>query len=238
MGIFEKLAGAGLGWAFGGPIGALLGFAIGSSLSFGNSRNVNNETNARNSFITALLVLFAAVMKADNKVLKSELSFVKDFLLKNFGEDITFDSLKILKDLLNKDIPLEEVCEQIARNTKYQDRTQLLHILFSLSKADNNIVESEINVIRRIAQLLGISLSDYNSIKAMFVEDFDKSYQILGISKNATDDEVKKAYRKMAVQNHPDKFEHLGEEIKNQAEVKFRAINEAYETIKKQRNLK
>lgn len=238
MGNFGRWAGAGLGWVFGGPIGALFGFAIGSALSFSSSGTVNNATDARNNFITSLLVLFAAVMKADNKVLKSELAFVKQFLLNNFGEDVTIDSLKILKDLLNKDIPLEEVCKQIALNTKYQDRVQLLHILFAISKADGYIDDSEIHIINRIAQLMGINVSDFNSVKAMFVENTDKSYQILGITKDATNDEIKKAYRKMAVLNHPDKFEHLGDEIKNQAELKFRAINEAYEMIKKQRNFK
>ena len=79
---------------------------------------------------------------------------------------------------------------------------------------------------------------DFKSIKAMFVGNTDKSYIILEIQPNATDSEVKKAYRKMAAKYHPDKVSHLGKDLSQMAENKFKAVNDAYQSIKKERGLK
>jgi len=93
MGKYGKWIGAGLGWAFGGPIGALIGLAVGANfdgigtMTAERPRTTTHRANTgRNDFITGLLVLMAAVMKADGKVMKSELEYVKKFLVQNFGQ--------------------------------------------------------------------------------------------------------------------------------------------------------
>ena len=116
-------------------------------------------------------------------------------------------------------------------------RIQLVHILFGLSKADNNIHNNEIKIISDIATLIGLGQSDFNSVKAMFVEDTSSSYKILGLNQQATDSEIKSAYRNLATKFHPDKVSHLGEEFTKIAEEKFKSINDAYQKIKKERNL-
>ena len=80
-----------------------------------------------------------------------------------------------------------------------------------------------------------INQNDYTSIKAMFVKDVESDYKILEISPESTDEDVKKAFRKMAVKYHPDKVGHLGSEVKSMAEEKFKMVNEAYNNIKKSR---
>ena len=85
--------------------------------------------------------------------------------------------------------------------------------------------------------MLGINRTSFNSIKSMYYDDLESAYQILGITSTATPEEIKKAYRKMALENHPDKVGHLGEDIRKAAEEKFTQINVAYEKIKKQRNI-
>jgi DnaJ like chaperone protein len=143
----------------------------------------------------------------------------------------------MLKDLLNQNIPVADVCSQISRNMDYSSRLQLLQLLYSVSMADGSVHPSEILVIDSIAENIGISRPDQLSIKNMFVPETDSSYRILEIERTATNDDVKKAYRRMAMKYHPDKVNHLGEEFKKTADEKFRKVNEAYEKIKKERNM-
>jgi DnaJ like chaperone protein len=245
MAKFGKWVGSGLGWAVGGPIGALLGFAIGSMFDKTGDESVGNVSGARrryqstpNDFGASLLVLVAAVMKADGKILKSELEYVRRFFNKQFGSEKTKNHMLMLRELLRKDIPLQEVCIQIKTYTMYPARLQLMHLLFGIAAVDNHVDDSEIRVIQQIASYLGIRQADYASIKAMFFKEVDGDYKILEIAKSATDDEVKKAYRKMAVKYHPDKVSHMGEEYKDSAKQKFQKMKDAYDNIKKQRGMK
>ena len=119
----------------------------------------------------------------------------------------------------------------------HPSRLQMIHILFELSKADGEVHVSEVEIIDKISSYLGISNIDFESIHAMFFKDTKSAYKILEISSEATDNEVKKAFRKMATKFHPDKVHHLGEEFQKMAEEKFKAVNEAYEEIKKSRQI-
>ena len=196
----------GLGWAFFGPIGALFGFAIGSILDVDAVVSVKkNYKTTRGDFTLSLIVLIAAVMKADGKVLKVELDYVKQFLITNLGQDAAKDALKMLKDLLNQDIPVYDVIQQIRQYLDYSSRLQLLHFLYGIAKADGQVHESEIKLIWEIGLGMGLSSQDVNSVVAMFTNNLESAYKILEINSDSTDDEVKKAYRKQAQLHHPDR---------------------------------
>ncbi len=239
MGLFGSLAGASLGWFTLGPVGAIIGLIVGHVAEESSSRSSqqNINTTARDGFIASLLVLMAAVMKADGKVVRSELSFVKAYLVRTFGEQKASEALLMLREILNKEIPVRDVCTQIKANVDYSSRLELLHLLFEVAKSDGSIPQAELNVLQEIAKYLGLSATDYTSILNMYIESTESAYKILEISAEATDDEVKKAYRKMAIKYHPDKVSHLGEEFQKTAGEKFRKVNEAYEKIKKSRGL-
>ena len=238
MGKYAKWVGGGLGWVFGGPIGALLGFAAGSFFdSKSTDKSFTNVHTTQGDFIISLLVLVAAVMKADGKVLRSELDYVKQYFSKSFRADQYKSIIQLLGDLLKQDIPVHEVSTQIKQNMDYASRLQFMHFLLGIAKADGNIDERELSLIDTIAHYLGIHHSDYESIKSMFIVNQDSNYKILGISPSATDDVVKKAYRKMAVEYHPDKVSYLGEDVRRKAEEKFQKLNNAYQAIKKERNI-
>jgi DnaJ like chaperone protein len=154
MGRFGKWIGGGLGFAIGGPIGGLLGFFIGSFVD-GASEMSQQQTGQRTVYRTtpgdfgvSLIVLIAAVMKADGKVLKSELDYVKRFFLSQFGPGTTHEALQMLRDMLKHDIPLRDVCSQIRTNMDYASRLQLIHILYNISAADSHFEPSEIKVIK------------------------------------------------------------------------------------------
>jgi len=258
MAKFGKWIGGGLGWVLGGPIGGLLGFLFGSMFDGmqtsqyewrppigdrtgehpydGSGRQSTTRTQP-GDFTVSLMVLAAAVMKADNRVLKSELEFVKNFLRSQFPDEVARQSLLILREMLEKDFDLAAVSQQVGRYMDYSSKLQLLHFLFGISQADGFTHDLEIEVIRTIANFMGIRTNDFESIKAMFVKDNFNNYKILEITPEATDDEVKKAYRKMAVKYHPDKVEHLGQDIKEAAKKKFQDLSAAYEAIKKERGM-
>ncbi len=242
MGNFGKWIGGGLGWAVGGPIGALMGFVIGSVVD-GAGTTIKRTGPAgpvrttSGGYLMSLLVLIAATMKVDGKVMRSELDYVKGFLITNFGEDAAAEASVMLRDLLKQNIPVADVCRQIQANMNYSARLQLLHFLYGIAQADTSVNKEEQKLIGFMAQQMGISNNDQESIKAMFVRDSGFAYTILEIDQNATDEEVKKAYRRMAMKYHPDKVAPLGEEVQKSAQEKFRMVNEAYETIKKERNM-
>ncbi|HLN21704.1 MAG TPA: TerB family tellurite resistance protein [Bacteroidales bacterium] len=239
--MFGKWLGGGLGFVLGGPIGGLLGFLAGTALDetadqYTGSSN-SAEVTARGDFGMSLLVLIAAVMKADGKVVKSELDYVKKFFLAQFGQESSKQALLVLKDLLKKDIMVRDICIQIKQNMDYSSRLQLIHLLFNLSQADSNINNAELELLGKISGAMGITQNDYASIKNMFVPETDSYYKILEVEKTVSDEELKKAFRKMAMKYHPDKVTHLGDEFKKTAEEKFRMVNEAYDRIKKERNI-
>ena len=240
MGKFGKWVAGGLGWAFFGPLGGLIGFAMGSL--FDSADELPNALEGRQTtpgdFAFSLLVLIAAVMKADGKVMRSELDYVKSQLIRIFGIDSANEALQMLKKVIDREIPLEDITRQISSRLDYSSRLQMLHLLYGISGADGKYSQNEIDTIERIAYGLGISSADSESIRAMFVPRTDACYKILEIEPSANDEEVKKAYRKMAVKYHPDKVSHLGEDFRKTANEKFQKVNEAYDKIKKERGLK
>jgi DnaJ like chaperone protein len=236
MAKFGKWIGGGLGWAFFGPIGGLVGFALGSVIDQAEirTRTVPGPTT-RGDFAMSMLVLVATVMKADSRVLKSELDYVKAYFVRNFGQASAQEAMFYLRDLLKQQIPVRDVTRQIKQQLDYSSRLQLLHFLYGISLADGQTHPQEINLIDQIAADLGISQQDSMSIKSMFIEDMDSSYKILEVDRNASVEEIKRAYRKMANKYHPDKVNYLGEEFRKVAHEKFQKVNEAYEKIKKER---
>ena len=247
MTIGRKLLWGSFGWALGGPIGAILGYAYAQltekdSAGYWGSGQTYRSTaypkTKAGDFIVSLLVLFAKVMKADDQLLKSELDYVKSFLLQQFDRSQVRDFMILFKDILEQDYPLKDVCRQIQRSMDHPSRIELIHVLFGLSRADGYVHPEEVRVINTISRYLNVNEKDFESIKAMFIEDSRSSYTILEIKSSAKDNEVKRAYRKMANKYHPDKVAHLGEDLRKLAEEKFKAVNNAYQTIKKERGMK
>ncbi|MBP5547846.1 MAG: TerB family tellurite resistance protein [Bacteroidales bacterium] len=222
-------------------------------LSGGSTHRRYHNTGTSDDLSAALLVLIAAVMNADSVVKKSELDLVKRFLVSNYGEENAKELLLKLRELQKKDIPLNDVCTQIKYNTDYTTRYHMLDFLFSIAAADGQVVSSEINTLHSIGSYLGINSRDYFSIMYRHMGGYDGSsdggydgnstynkdpYKVLGLETTATDDEVKKAYRRLAMKYHPDKVEGMGDDVKHNAEAQFREINEAYEKIKAERGIK
>ena len=241
MGFGKWIAGA-LGWAMFGPIGGILGYYFASRMekfSEAVTQQAEDQTwnqGQRNSFLMSLLLLSAAVIKADGKTTSQELSTLRSFFARNFGTQAGSEAEEIVKDLLSKEFNLYEVCGQIRSCMDYSQRLQLYHYLVSLGACDG-LHQREIDVLETIATYIGLSKSEVDSIFAQFRPSNDSNYRVLEITPDATDEEVKKAYRKMAVKYHPDKVATLGEDVQKAAEEKFKAVSQAYEAICRERGI-
>lgn len=256
---FSKWIGASLGWSFGGPIGAIIGLVLGSIVDSmsddtpllgdwqskqkrqrGYSGQGRSQTQERpqtrpGDFEVSLLILASVVIKADGIQDQRELNYVRQHFVNMYGTERANHAFKLFKGINQQEIPVRKVCVQIQRMMDHPSRLQLLHFLFGIAKADGMVTDNEVSQIYTISGYLGIGSRDFESIKAMFYSSSDNAYKILEITKEATVDEIKSAYRKMAKKYHPDKVIHLGEEHRKGAEEKFRQVQEAYEKIQKER---
>ncbi|WP_242120239.1 TerB family tellurite resistance protein [Aestuariivivens sediminicola] len=243
---FSKWIGAALGWSFGGPIGAIIGLALGSMAdAIGAEERIGQRQYRQyqehiptqpGDFEVSLLVLASIVIKADGKQDRRELDFVRQQFVSMYGKERANHAFRLFKEIgKQKHISTREVCQQIRHMMQHASRLQLVHFLFGIAKADGVATQEEERQIHIMAGYLGISAADYESIKAMFYKSSDSAYKILEIDKNASNDDIKKAYRKMAKKYHPDKVIHLGEEHRDGAEAKFRQVQDAYEQLQKER---
>lgn len=241
MADYGKWVGGALGWALGGPIGALLGYQVGKMFqgftSTDGEQNVFEKRTQRGDFSMALVVLSAAVMKADGKILKSELNYVKDFLKINFGPKEAEQLTLLLRSVLKENIDYRQVASQIKFHMDHPKRMLLLKYLYGIANADGEVHPQEVDIIRFIAKYLGISEKDRLSIEQAY-HKVSNPFKVLEIDKTATDSEVKKAYRRLAVKFHPDKIGNLGKGPQMKAKERFIQIQEAYEQIKKVRGFK
>ena len=276
MGIGRWIGGF-LGLINGGPLGVLAGYAIGwlseqgaegcsdkadNTFDNGTYRNSNayggntyggysaqqQYEGQRNSFLFSLLVLASYIMKADGRVMHSEMELVRTFLRRNFGEIAVREGEEILLRLFERQKQMGEAtfkntiresCAEIAQHMDYSQRLQLLNFLVLIAQADGAVPQSEIDALHFVAASLGISAEDLSSMLNLSSggNSLEAAYKVLGIDPSATDDEVKAAYRRMALKHHPDRVATLGDDVRKAAEKKFQEINAAKETIYKARGL-
>ena len=271
-----KWIGSALGWILSGGnvLGAIAGYCIGSLLSDATStaerdngfngngntfRNDYSDTQFnqrpfeedRNSFLFSMLVLSSYIIKADGKIMHSEMNCVRNFLRNNFGEQAVRQGEDILLKLFEMQKQqgattfketIRKSCVEISFHMNIGQRLQLLDYLIIIAKVDGTVSPEEVCALKEVATYLGLSAQDVDSMLNMEASSnqqigLNKAYKILGISPNATNDEVKAAYRKMALKHHPDRVSSLGDDVREAAEKKFQEINNAKERIYKARGL-
>ena len=233
MNQYAKWIGGGLGWMYGGPIGAFLGYQLGKYIGKGFQ---SKET----SFELSLLILSAIVVKADGKIQKSELDCVRRFFLQSFGKLKSDKYFQIFNEVKHKDFPsVRSVCLEINKHVNHKTRLQIIHFLFSIAHSDGHVDIKEINIIKKISKYFWISEYDFSSIEAMFSKEknIDNAYDILGVSKTASDDQIKTVYRKMVKKYHPDKLTGVSEDVVKMAKEKFQSVKDAYDKIRQQRGI-
>ncbi len=216
-----------------------------------STSNAQTYEEQRNSFLFSMLVLSSYIIKADGKIMHSEMEFVRQFLRQNFGEqavnqgqDILLKLFEVQKQQGEQEFrkTIHQSCTEIKHYMDVSQRLQLLNYLVIIAKVDGYVSPEEIKALKEVARHLGLTAKDVDSMLNMESgaradSNIEDAYKVLGISPTATDDEVKAAYRKMALKHHPDRVATLGEDIRKAAEKKFQDINDAKERIFKARGL-
>ena len=257
---YGKWIGGIVGFMAAGPLGALAGYAIGSLLENNTETDYNttgrytreeaSTYGQRNSFMFSLLVMASYIIRADGKIMHSEMEYVRQFLRRNFGEAAVTEGNQILLNLFEQRKRMDannpqafkntiyECGVQIKNNLGYEERLQLLNFLSQIAKSDGNVCKEEIDALKEVALSMGLSTKEVDSMLNLGGNTLEEAYNVLEVDPNATDDEIKAAYRKLALKHHPDKVATLGEDVRKAAEEKFQQINSAKERIYKARGIK
>ena len=260
---YAKWIGAWLGWINSQSVlGGLAGFALGAVFDAVTERKAkqastdfyeggieelySQQEGARNSFMFSLMVLSAHIIQADGKIMHSEMELVRQFLRNSFGEEAVEQGNSILLKLFDYrkrngenvwQQQINQACYEMSLHMQAEHRIQLIAFLCEIAKADGKVAEAEINALRTIAINLRLDANVIDQMLHLGGQSLDDAYAVLGLTKDATDDEIRRAYKKMALQYHPDRVATLGDDVKAAAQKKFQEINNAKERIYKARGL-
>ena len=221
MGLGKWIGGV-MGFMTMGPLGALAGFVLGSMFdgvnslddagsngndrgSMHNGQEYSSYEGQRNSFLFSLLVMASYIIRADGKVMHSEMEFVRTFLRVNFGEQAVAEGQQILMNLFEQRKQMDrtnpmafkntirECGVQIAQNMSYEERLQLLNFLANIAKSDGNVCQAEIEALKEVAVAMQLSLSEVDSMLNLGGDSLEESYKVLEVSPSATNEEVRAA---------------------------------------------
>jgi len=242
----------------GNYIVGIIGIVCGILLTFGIDRMINlvykPKVNAK--VLESICKLSVLVMKADEWITTSEMYVFRDYMLENFGSTVTADAIDIMKELQEEKILSSKAASVINKKLNYSEKMQILQFLFQLASADGEMQETEQAVLSQIAEEMQILQTDFIYLKNAYnylynkrysqdntsysvskTDPLESDYGILGVKSTDSNEEIKAAYRRLALANHPDKVQHLGETARIEAEKRFSKINESYNKIKKVRKL-
>ena len=207
------------------------------------------DIGARNGFLFSLLTLASYIIRADGKIMHSEMEAMRQFLRANFGEVAVEQGVSIMLRLFERQ-KIEEAhqpgayrhtiidcCHQLRDAIPEEQRLQILGLLAMLAKADGTVATEEVNALREIALELGLSEAELHSMLGLGSTSLDDAYAVFEIAPTATDDEVRAAYKRLVVKHHPDRMATLGDDIRAAAEKKMQQINEARDIIYKSRGM-
>ncbi len=201
----------------------------------GGGRAASPQTSI--AFTIGLIALSAKMAKSDGVVTSDEVDAFSRLMHVPQEEcgrvRQVFDLAK--QDVAGYDAYARQIAELLAGERAVL--LQVLEGLFVVAAADGVLHEREENYLRDVADIFGISSSDFRYVRALFVRDAGNPYEILGLSPSASDAEIKTRHRKLVVQNHPDRLSGRGEgiELIEAANRKLASINAAFDTLRKER---
>lgn len=265
MSWWGKMLGGGFGYLLAGPLGALVGAALGHSFDKGLTGSIRAriepgaQERIQTAFFTALFSVMGHLAKADGRVSEDEIELARDIMRRmNLNEDMRRAAIRLFNQGKQADFPLADVLSQFRQEChRRRNLMQMFaEILLHAGYADGKVKEAERGVLEQVRQQLGFSIHEFQHIEALvrnarhfggggFGQEpplspqasLREAYEILGVAASASDSEVKKAYRRLMSQHHPDKLvaKGLPEEMMKLATEKTQEIKSAYELIKASR---
>lgn len=236
---------------FSGIAGVLIFLALFWGFSFWVKRKVatyeQSQTESHNRFVWLLVHILVHIARIDGQITRDEVQTIQRF----FQHNLRYNQTKMLwlKELIKQatasEVSLQALLQEFKSNFAYEPRLILLELVYQVLYTKSTVPESELKIARDIAAFLEISVYDQRTIEAKYkyrshqqtartIDRAGQCYAVLGLEPEASEDEIKKAYRKLSMKYHPDKVRHLGDEFRNVAEEKMKEINAAYDFFKKQ----
>ena len=185
----------------------------------------------------AIVILCTGVLKKGNSVRDEDVQLINSFFLRHFSSELNSVLPRMLKVSMGKNYPLMYVAFIIRKFSNYQTRINIVRLLLQLSGSDPDDGNLKLELTGSVSAHMGISTNDWMILLQFMKKIHSDAYSTLEITSDASFDEVKKAFRKMAMKHHPDKYHHLGKESQEEAHLMFKRIKKAYEEIKRIRGL-
>jgi len=235
----------------------LLGFFLLVAAFFGFSYYIQHrvstyestQTETHKRFVYLLVHILVKIAQADGHFSKAELATMTNFFQYslNYDQDQMYWVKQLIKDARDAEVDMNGLLEEFRSSFAYEPRLILLELIYQIIYTKRPVIQAEVEQARQIAAFLQISPYDLRTIEAKYMygqqgsaataaQSEERFYAVLGLEKGADFVIIKKAYRKLSMQYHPDKVAHLGEEFKGVAEEKMKEINAAYDYFKKKFN--
>jgi len=252
MGIIGKVIGGTLGFAIGGPLGAVAGAALGHA--FDTPVSVVREIPGRSSataseeaqftFFLGAFSMLAKLTRVDGRITQEEVDSIENFMLHDLHLDP--QSRRAAINIFHTAADSGESFESFARqfHAQFQNQPQLLElmvdILLRVAASDGGMTANEERLIQSAVAIFRMGQERYGALRARYVNDLDQHYAVLKLGPAASVEEIKKSYRQLVREFHPDTIASKGlpEEFTRFANEKFREIQTAYETISRERGIK
>jgi len=243
---FGKMTFGSLGLFLGGPLGAIIGVTLGHHFvdkkaehSQGNAVPLQSE-QAQAAYFVCIFSILGKIAKADGVVTSDELAVVDDFIngMKISETEKQF-AKQVFNEAKNSSYSVEDFASQFYQINSGQPAVLLsfLDVLFRVAAADKVFHPSEEDALNRVKNIFRISDKQFNDIKSVYFTDVDRYYKLLNCSLDSSNEEIKKSYKKLVRDFHPDTIVSKGlpEEFSEFASSRFREIQEAYEKVRKER---
>lgn len=207
----------------------------------------HSQTDSHNRFVSLLVQILIYIAKIDGRISREEIQTIHRFFQYNlhYNQTQMLWVKELIKEATNSSQSLDALLQEFKSTFAYEPRIILLELVYQLLFTKSSVPENELEIARQIAAFLDIPVYTQRTMEAKYRYRGGQSgatngdmatqhYATLGLEKGADIEAVKKAYRKLSMEYHPDKVRHLGDEFQAVAEEKMKEINQAYDYIKKQ----
>jgi DnaJ like chaperone protein len=208
-----------------------------------------SQTESHKRFVYLLVNILVKIAQSDGHFTKAELQTMLNFFQYNlrYNQDQMYWIKQLIKEAQDEEIVMNDLLLEFRDTFAYEPRLILLELVYQIIHTKQPALGTELQQARNIAAFLLISAYDQRTIEAKYMyqqqrdaatgtQAEEQFYAVLGLEPGADFATIKKAYRKLSMQYHPDKVSHLGEEFQRIAEEKMKEINQAYDYFKKKYN--